>query len=160
MAFVLGRSILDNALILFEIIHYMKRKSKKNVGDVALKIDINKAYDRVDWEFLQQIMIKLRFVAPWVDIIMLYITSISYSVVVNDNMVEPIKPKYGLHHGDPLSPYLFIICAEGLPCLIKNVVAKGLSHGSEICKGAPSILFLFVDDIFSSSGLLHMSATQ
>lgn len=51
-----GRSITDNFLIAFEVIHHMKRKSGSGDGEVALKLDISKAYDRVDWNFLRQRM--------------------------------------------------------------------------------------------------------
>lgn len=148
---------MNNVLITFKTIHCMKRKTKGEVGDVALKIDISKTYDRVDWEFLRQIMIKHGFATRWMDTIMLCVTSISYSVFVNDHMVIPIMPKYGLRQGD-LSSYLFIICVEGLSCSIKDVISRGLLYGSRICKGAPAFShLLFVDDYFSSSKLLLMS---
>lgn len=53
-AFVPGRSTTDNVIAAFEVIHYMKRKNPGNKRDVALKIDINKAYDRIDWGFLEK----------------------------------------------------------------------------------------------------------
>lgn len=59
MAFVKGRSILDNAMIVFEVIHDLKRRSLGNNAQLALKIDISKAYDRVDWSFLSGICIVL-----------------------------------------------------------------------------------------------------
>lgn len=83
-AFVPGRSILDNVLIVFEVIHCMKRKTKGSSGDVALKIDVSKSYDRVDWEFLRHIMLHLGFVVQWVNLLMLCVKSVSYSVIVND----------------------------------------------------------------------------
>ncbi|PNX63931.1 ribonuclease H, partial [Trifolium pratense] len=52
-AFVEGRSILDNALISIEVIHALKRKTTGRIGELALKIDISKAYDKVDWGFLR-----------------------------------------------------------------------------------------------------------
>jgi hypothetical protein len=65
-AFVPGRSILDNAMAAIEIVHYMKTKSKGNKYDAALKLDISKAYDRIDWDYLRDIMIKMGFSAQWV----------------------------------------------------------------------------------------------
>lgn len=60
-AFVAGRSILDNAILAVEVLHAMKTKRRGVKGDMALKIDINKAYDRVDWGFLQHMMLAMGF---------------------------------------------------------------------------------------------------
>ena len=98
----------------------MKRKNKGKQGDVAFKIDINKAYDKIDWGFLRGIMLKLGFDNRWVDLMMLCVSTVRYNVLVNGREVGPIIPKRGLRQGDPLSPYLFILCAEGLSSLIKR----------------------------------------
>nr|DAD24222.1 TPA_asm: hypothetical protein HUJ06_025685 [Nelumbo nucifera] len=106
-AFVPGRAITDNVLVAFELIHFMRRKRKGKVGEVALKIDISKAYDR-----------NLGFSDKWIRLIMLCVTTISYSMAFNGMEFGPIIPGKGLRQGDPLSPYLFILCAEGLSALI------------------------------------------
>lgn len=61
-------------MVAFEVLHYMKRKVNGKKGDVALKIDISKAYDRVDWTFLEKIMLKLGFAERWVKMIMMCIS--------------------------------------------------------------------------------------
>ena len=53
-AFVPGRSITDNVFVAFEMLHYMKQKKRGAEGEVALTLDVSKAYDRVDWRFLKQ----------------------------------------------------------------------------------------------------------
>ena len=128
-AFVSGRSITDNVLVAFEIIHYMKRKNKGKQGDVAYKINISKAYDKIDWGFLRGIMLKFGFDNRWVDLMMLCVSTVRYNVLVNGREVGPIIPKRGLWQGDPLSPYLFILCAEGLSSLIKRAESEGVLHG-------------------------------
>lgn len=95
-AFVEGRSILDNALIATEIIHTMKRKTKGWKGDIALKIDISKAYDRVDWGFLRGVLVKLGFNDTWVRWMMMCVSSVTYSVLMNFDRVGPITPGRGL----------------------------------------------------------------
>lgn len=64
-------------------------------------------------------------------------------------MVGPIVPQRGLRQGCPLSPYLFIICAQGLSSLLDRAVSKGDIHGVKVCRGAPSVShLLFADDSF------------
>ncbi|XP_058784794.1 uncharacterized protein LOC131659630 [Vicia villosa] len=148
-AFIEGRSILDNAMVATEIIHALKRKTSGNMANLALKIDISKAYDRVDWGFLREIMRRMGFDERWIHWLLMCVTSVHYSVLVNSDRVEPIFPGRGLRQGDPLSPYLFILVFEGLSALIKRAVSRGDIHGAHICRGAPSVShLLFADDYF------------
>ena len=87
---------------------------------MTFKIDISKAYEKIDWGFLRGIMLKLGFDNRWVDLMMLCVSTVRYNVLVNGREVGLIILKRGLQQGDPLSPYLFILCAEGLPSLIKR----------------------------------------
>ncbi|GAU40629.1 hypothetical protein TSUD_190060 [Trifolium subterraneum] len=122
-AFVEGRSILDNALIATEVIHALKRKTQGRRGELALKIDISKAYDKVDWGFLRGVMTKMGFTDVWI--------------------------RSRLRQGDPLSPYLFILVTECLTALIHQSVGRGDIHGVRICRGAPEVShLLFADDCF------------
>jgi hypothetical protein len=143
-AFVEGRSILDNALIAIEVIHALKRKTKGRKGSLALKIDISKAYDKVDWGFLRGMLERLGFSNKWINWMMLCVSSVNYSVLVNFEQVGPIFPGRELRQGDPLSPYLFILITEGLTALIKQSMASGALHGVQICRGHRRCLTFFL----------------
>lgn len=101
-AFVSGRSITDNVLVVFEVIHRMKRKnSVGNTGEVALKLDVSKAYDRVDWSFLKNRMRHMGFSEKWIKWIMMCVSTVAYSICFNGDQVGPIIPKRGLGQRGP-----------------------------------------------------------
>lgn len=92
-AFVPNRSITDNVLVAFELMHYMKQKKKGTDGGVALKLDVSKAYDRVSWEFLKYQLHRMGFSNKWIAWVMLCVTTVSYTVCFNGSQVGPIIPK-------------------------------------------------------------------
>ncbi|CAL1398314.1 unnamed protein product [Linum trigynum] len=146
-AFVPRRCITDNVIIAFECFQFMKNRKKAKDGYFAAKLDMAKAYDRVEWSFLEKVMRKLGFDGRWVNIIMSCVTSVSYSVLVNGHKTDCFIPSRGLRQGDPLSPYLFLLCAEGLSALIKKAEKEGQLNGIQIRKKAPTIShLLFADD--------------
>ncbi|CAH9117813.1 unnamed protein product [Cuscuta epithymum] len=148
-AFVPGRSIVDNVVVSFETHHVLKRKCKGKEGFVALKLDMSKAYDRVCWDFLREIMIRMGFAVRWVNMVMECVSTVSYYVQFERDFLGPITPGRGLRQGDPLSPYLFIMVAEGLSALLKKAEARGDIHGVAVCRGAPRVShLLFADDSF------------
>jgi hypothetical protein len=113
---------------------------------MALKLDMRKAYDRVEWDFLEAIMMKLGFDSRWVEMIMTCVRTESYSVLINGQPHGKIVPTRGIRQGDPPSPYLFIICAEGLSNLLLQAESKGRILGLPITKGGTKINHLFFAD--------------
>jgi hypothetical protein len=116
------------------------------VGYMGVKLDMTKAYDRVEWRFLEAVMIKMGFADRWVNLVMKCVTTVSYSVVVNGNPLGDIKPSRGIRQGDPISPYLFLICAEGLSALIKRAEQAGIISGVPTSPKGPKISHLFFAD--------------
>ena len=124
---------------------HIRRKGKK--GTLALKLDVSKAYDRVEWSFHKGMMIKLGFLEVWVDRVMRYVSTPSFFVQINGKAYGNVIPSRGLRQGDPLSPYLFLICAEGFTLLLAKVKLDGRLHEVAVCKNAPCITnLLFADD--------------
>lgn len=87
---------------------------------------------------------------------MLCVTPVNYKIIRKGIEVGPIVPSRGLRQGDPLSPYLFIICAERLSSLIHHHEQAGLLHGATVARGAPSITHLF----FADDCLIFFKATD
>ncbi|WP_178121759.1 reverse transcriptase domain-containing protein, partial [Pseudomonas sp. FSL R10-2172] len=86
---------------------------------------MSKAYDKVEWHFLKRMMEKLGFEERWIDLIMTCVSTVSYKIKVNGELTEEIVPTRGLRQGDPLSPYLFLICAEAFSGLLNGAERSG-----------------------------------
>ena len=162
-AFVHGRLITDNVLVAFETMHHISQKKGGKVGEMAIKLDMSKTYDRVEWTCLEKIMEKLGFVDKWRKLIMQCVTTITYAIKINGSLRGHIIPLRGICQGDPLSPYLFLLCVEGLSTLIKASMCNGSMEGIAICRGDPKLSHLFfVDDslIFCKASLAKCDTLQ
>jgi hypothetical protein len=95
-AFLPGRLITDNILAVYETLHTMHTRLWSKVGYMGIKLDMSKAYDRVEWEFLDAVMEKMGFSSRWRVLIMACVRTVTYSVVVNGQLVGNIKPSRGL----------------------------------------------------------------
>lgn len=145
-AFVPGRLIFDNSLLAFELFHAMKNNSSKKARSFALKLDMSKAYDCVEWSFLKSILLRTGLSPAFVGLIMRCVSSVSYAVLVNGCPSHTFFPSRGLRQGDPLSPYLFLFCAEGFSTLLKQAEMAKLIHGARLCCRAPTVSHLFFAD--------------
>ena len=148
-AFIPGRHILEGVVILHETIHEMHKKKKNGV---ILKLDFEKAYDKVKWPFLQQVLRMKGFSTTWCAWINQVITKGSVAIKVNDDVGHYFQTRKGVRQGDPLSPILFNIVVDMLAILIerakenqqfKGVVPHLIDDGLSILQYADdTILFM------------------
>ena len=145
-AFIPDHLISDNVLVAFEFMHYLNHKVEAMDNYMSIKLDMSKTFDRVEWNFIKEVMEKMGFAKKWVNLIMLCISFVSYSVIINGEACGNITPSRGIRQGDPLSPYLFLLCAESFSALIHKAARDNQISGMSIGRGCPIITHLFFAD--------------
>ncbi|XP_071736111.1 secreted RxLR effector protein 78-like [Rutidosis leptorrhynchoides] len=120
---------MDGALIANESFDFLK---SNRIKSMIFKVEFEKAFDCLSWEYLDDMMRLIGFGAKWRGWVSSCLKSASISVLINGSPTKEFKLGRGVRQGDPLSPFLFIIAAEGLNWLTKLAVAKGLYNGVEI----------------------------
>ncbi|GKV02020.1 hypothetical protein SLEP1_g14507 [Rubroshorea leprosula] len=143
-AFLGGRQLADSVLALNEVVDEIKKSKQKAF---VFKADFAKAYDCVDWAFLDWMMERFGFGVRWRGWIMECLSTAKVSVLVNGSPTEEFEIGKGLRQGDPLSPFLFLMVGEGLHGLIRKSEEEGLFRGVEVGKkGLVVSLLEFADD--------------
>lgn len=146
-SFIPGRQSSDNIIVAQEILHSMRKKTGRQ-GVMALKLDLEKAYDKFCWCFLRQVLEAVGFDSHMLDIIMQLVTSVEMRVLWNGEMLDPIRSRRGLRQGDPLAPYLFVLCMDWLSQRIQGAVESGEWKPVKVSRNGPSISHLmFADDL-------------
>lgn len=146
-AFIPGKFITDNVVVAHEIFHSLKARKRQATSYMAVKTDITKAYDRLEWKFLEETMRHMGCDERWIRMIMTCISSVSNSVLINGSPEGFIRPERGIRQRDPLSPYLFILCAEVLSHLMNEAMANRSLLGIKVANQAPPVNhLLFADD--------------
>lgn len=113
---------------------------------MAIKLNMSKVFDRVEWDCLARVMQKLVFHDLWIFIFMMCITSVSYSVLINGEPKGEIILSQSTRQADLLSPFLFLLCAKGLSVMLQREERLGNIKGISICLGAPHLSHLFFAD--------------
>lgn len=138
--FIPGRGTMDNAFLAQEVIHHMSKSTAKK-RSVAFKIDLEKAYDNVSWIFLRETLKFYGFPEVTINLIMSCVTSSQVFILWNGSRLLAFKPGRGLKQGDPMSPYLFVLCMERLLVLIQSLVDKGEWKPILLSKHGPPISY-------------------
>ena len=144
-AFVPGRRGVDNAIIVQEIIHTMG-KTRGNIGYMALKIDLEKAYDKLEWSLIKGMLSRFNFPDNLIDLILSSVSSVSTSLLLNGGSLDSFQPSRGIRQGDPLSPYLFIMCMDVLGQLVQEKCDAKAWCPVKASRSGPAFSHLFFAD--------------
>jgi len=158
-SFVQGRQISDNILVFQEIMHTM-RKQKGSTGYMAIKLDFEKAYDRLSWDFICSTLLDIGFAQNWVQLIMQCVQTPRLSILWNGQQLSHFLPERGIRQGDAMSPAIFVLCMEKLSQAISHSVSTGLWKGIKFAQDSPILSHLcFADDLVLYMIALIVSVT-
>lgn len=123
--FMKGINILDGVVVVNEILHYANKIGNPRM---LFKVDFEKAYDSISWEFLDYMFLRLGFNAKWRSWIKAWLQSATVSVLVNGSLIREFTMFRGIRQGDLMAPFLFLIVAEGLSGLVRSAMEKNYSR--------------------------------
>ena len=144
-SFIPGRGTIDNAILAQEVVHFVHHSRAKK-GTIAFKIDLEKAYDRLNWDFLELTLHDFGFPPTSISLIMSCVRSSNLSILWNGAKTDHFTPSRGLCQGDHLSPYLFVLCMEKLSRSIQQKVLSGIWKPIQVSKGGPQLSHILFDD--------------
>nr|XP_009592142.1 uncharacterized protein LOC104089033 [Nicotiana tomentosiformis] len=158
--FIRGRKVADNVLLDHELV---KSYSRKNISPRCfIKVDIQKAYDTVDWRYLQQMLEGLGFPNKFTKWIVECVTTVNYTILINRETTKPFDAAIGLRQGDQMSPFLFAIAMEKLSRNLKTLKQKKAFHYHPMCSRLDLTRLSFADNLLlfvrgdaASIALLH-----
>ena len=113
VAFVPGKRGADNVIIVQELIHTIGR-TKGRKGYMAIEINLEKDFEKIEWRFIKEMLMKFNFPDNLIELIMSCVSSVLTSLLFNGGYLDSFRPTRGIRQGNPLSLYLFIFCMEYL----------------------------------------------
>ncbi|XP_074308635.1 uncharacterized protein LOC141643387 [Silene latifolia] len=146
-AFLPGRLISDTGFLGHEIISYINQRRSGTRCFGAIKLDMNKAFDRVSWPFLFHVLKLFGFPKAFRKLIKACVRTVSLQVLINGTPSRRFFPQCGLRQGDPISPYLFVLCMEILSLMIIKAESNRSIEGIKLSRNSPAIShLLYADD--------------
>ena len=127
--FMEGHQILDGAILVHEVIQSLQSSQQPGM---MIKLDIDKAFDKLSWQFIRKMLEAYVFFQGWVEWVMGLISTPFFSILLNGAPTRIFQPSRGIKQGDPLSPFLFILMVEGLICLPQTQAKNGELRGLRI----------------------------
>ncbi|KAK3211028.1 hypothetical protein Dsin_015734 [Dipteronia sinensis] len=147
VVFVLGRQIQDNIVVALEVLQKLKTVKGKR-GYFDWKIDLAKTYDNMQCSFTRKVLVEAGIEGNFGNLIMSCITSVHYKIVMNGETIESFFPSSGIRQGNPLSPYIFVLCMEKLSHLINLKLKEGDWKAIKVSRRGSEIShLLFADDL-------------
>lgn len=138
-AFIKDRSILECSMMGSEVIHILSARREKAV---LLKLNFQKAFDCLSWDFLFATMNRMGFNQTWINWMNKYLSIARVSILMNESSLVPFNMNHGVRQGDTLSPFLFIIIVEELKCMLDKAREGGLIDGIFILESLPELSLL------------------
>ena len=141
----------------------MISRKKGRHGFMEVKIDLEKAYDKLEWGFIREMLIKINLLHNIIKLIMSYVSTVSTSIVVNGGASDLILPSRGLRQGDPISPYIFIICMDFLVQLIEEKCSTNKWKPVRANRSGAAFLHLFFANdliLFAKANLKNCAAVR
>ena len=143
-AFIKDRGLLDGVVMANEVIEEV---CNNRMQCLIVKLDFEKAYDSVRWDFLYYMLGRLGFSTKWISWVKACLESSTISVLVNGSPTQEFNPTKGLRQGDPLAPFLFLLVAEGLSGLVRQANIKNMLEGISVGRNETKVNILqFADD--------------
>ena len=133
---------------------YTLEKKRGKIGFIVIKLDLEKAYDRLEWSFVRSMLFSFGFHEDTVELVISCISSTSASLLFNGNQLESFNPFRGLRQGDPISPYIFVLYMEFLSSLINKKCEEGKWVKVKASRGGPG----FSHSFFANDFLLYAKA--
>lgn len=145
-AFVPGRVITNNIILSHELVKGYERKGVSI--RCMMKLDMPKAYDSIEWGYMEQILQALAFPEQFIRWIMTCMETVTYTIMINGALTKPFDARKGLRQGDPLSPFLFVLAMEYLTRKLKKLAEIPNFNFHHKCAKMQILQLGFADDLY------------